>query len=122
MIDYFAAVTFLTPTGDIPVGAKIPKDLFSEEQLASLLRKGAVTTLEAEQAKVDEVLGTKKKGRKKEPNNVPDWAFDPASLEGNTIEILNLKIAGRAQELKQEVEPFDTVEEAILFMTAEWQG
>lgn len=121
MTDYFAAVTFLVPTGTLPVGAKIPKDLFSEDQIASLLKKGSITTLEAEQAKIDEQMGFSTK-EKQLPNNVPDWAFDPASLEGNTIEILNLKIAGRAQELKQEVEPFDNVEDAVLFMTQDWKG
>ena len=119
MIDYFAAVTFLTPTGDIPVGAKIPKDLFSEEQLARLLKAGDVTTLEAEQDKLDKKFGAK-------PFNgvvtFPDWAFDPETLKNDSLDVLNLKIAGRAQELAQEVEPFETREDAIVFMTADFKA
>ena len=119
MIDYFAAVTFLTPTGDIPVGAKIPKDLFDEAQLARLLKAGDVTTLEAEQAKLDEKFGTT-------PFNgvvtTPDWAFDPETLKNDSLDVLNLKIAGRAQELAREVEPFESREDAILFMSTDFKA
>jgi len=45
------------------------------------------------------------------------WNFDPALLAGKEIDQLNVMI----QERDPSVHPFDTVEEAIAFLSSEFQ-
>lgn len=114
-----AQVTFVKPDGSyIPVGRRVPDDLFTAEQVERLIKKGAITTVEIEQAKLDALTAPKKAS---EVEMKPDWGFDPAEIANDTLETLNMKILERATQLKQEIPPFDDVETARLFMTSEWK-
>jgi hypothetical protein len=113
-MDYFAATTLSIDGRMIDVAQKVPSGLLSEDEAARLLKAGAITTLEAEQAKID--------ARSPKVETVTDWGFDPASIADDTLEILNMKILERAKALKQEVPPFEDAEEARMFMSAEWKA
>lgn len=51
-----------------------------------------------------------------------EWAFDPAGLATDTLDVLNMKIAGHVEKYGlAAVAPFEDAEEARTFMSLAWQ-
>lgn len=115
----FAKVVLYTPDGrEILMGHRVPDGAFSAERLKALLANGWVVEGDTTP------LPTEKKAKVefKKVKTAAAWNIDPAELAEDSLEILNMKAVEHAKKWKLVVpKPFDDVEDAVVFMTAEFQ-
>lgn len=93
-------------------GTKIPAGALTDKEAKRLLEKGAIREFSAPVAV--EPPPTKNS----ETFDPALWAFEPKSLEGKSLEVLNMMIADHvAKHGLAAVEPFDSLEEALFWMS-----
>lgn len=104
------------PGGVIAPGHRIPDGLIDPKDVPHLIECGSVQEFEP----------APETGKEKNPNvsgkaSTAIWNFNPADLESLDLDSLNITIMDHAQRKGIAlVEPFDSKEEAIAFMSAEF--
>lgn len=106
----FATSTLFFKLVEVAANHRIPDHLLTEELRKELLERGLAVEAEPEKPAAPAAPPPKP--------HLSDWAFDPKTLEKDTLETLNMKIANHVQKHGLvAVEPFESIDEAKFWMS-----
>lgn len=112
------------PVGSYPAGTKLLPGMVDEAYCVELEARGAIIKVTRElPPELPEPSQEKAKKAKKaeKPKISSQWHFDPKSLEGLSLDALNMMILDHAEKYGREIPEglFDDVETAIAFLSSE---
>lgn len=103
-------IGFPAPVGEIHPHHRIPDEAITPEVREWLLKNDLAVEAEPEKPAAPPAPPPKP--------HLSDWAFDPKTLEKDTLETLNMKIANHVQKHGLvAVEPFESIDEAKFWMS-----
>lgn len=107
----------LTPSGKhLAPGSQVDPSDFSAPRLEQLIRAGFIVEV-GDEPKQESAADEAPPAPAKPPTTVPSrWALDPDGLRGMDVDDLNVMIL----EIDQDVDPFETAEEAIAWLTQDY--
>ena len=93
----------------LPPGAEVPEGEFTADRIEALLRKGFL--VDGDAPEIEEQEG---RGLDVTPSK---WSLNPADLEGKDLDELNVMVLERDET----VDPFETVEEAVAWLSQDFE-
>jgi len=111
-MSYFAVHVLRVGNIDIQPGVRIRDGLLDKATLERLIQKGAVREF------TTQVPAAVESPMNQEVLDPSRWAYDPKTLEGKGIEVLNMMIAEHVKKYGMApIAPFETEEEAIFWLS-----